>query len=106
MTTQKKMIRLNRTDTFKVMQWMSSNREVLERQSASEGIKMLKEAGFLMMSESMYNRIRQDLGWKSNQQKSENDFLSRLVELEAQVANLHNLQSIINSQPWNNPRLL
>ena len=106
MTTQKKMIRLNRTDTFKVMQWMSSNREVLERQSASEGIKMLKEAGFLVMSESMYNRIRQDLGWKSNQQKSENDFLSRLVELEAQVANLHNLQSIINSQPWNNPRLL
>jgi hypothetical protein len=103
MTTQKKMIRLNRTDTFKVMQWMSSNREVLERQSASEGIKMLKEAGFLVMSESMYNRIRQDLGWKSNQQKIENDLLFRLIELEAQVANL---QSLIDSQPWTDPRLL
>jgi hypothetical protein len=103
MNTQKKITRLNRTDTFKVMQWMSDNKETLERQSASEGIKTLKEAGFLVMSESMYNRIRQDLGWKSNQQKSENDIHLRLFELESQIARL---MSLVESQPWNNPRLL
>lgn len=96
------MIRLTRTYAFKVMQWMQTNRETLESKTVSDGVKIADEAGF-RISENIYSNMRQDLGWKSNQQKSDHDFGLRLAALEIEVSQI---QKLINSQPWNNPRLL
>jgi uncharacterized protein YceH (UPF0502 family) len=96
------MIRLNRIDAFKVMQWMQTNREELESKTVSEGVRIANEAGF-RISENIYSNMRQDLSWKNNQQKADQDIILRLAKLETQVAEL---QKLIFSQPWNNPRLL
>lgn len=98
-----KMTRLNRSETFKVLQWMTTHRELLEPKSASDALLEMKAAGQPELPVGMYNRMRNDLGWDTARHRGEQNAQDRLAKLEQQVAEL---QAIINAEPWNNPRLL
>ena len=97
-----KMTRLNRSETFKLLQWMTVNREALEPKSASEALKTFKEAGQPELPEGMYNRMRNDLGWDTGRNRTEQNTQNRLANLEQQVAEL---KAMLAAEPWN-PRLL
>ena len=97
-----KMTRLNRSDTFKLLQWMTVNREVLEPKSASEALKVLKENNQPELPEGMYNRMRNDLNWDTGRNRAEQNIQNRLANLEQQVTEL---KALIASEPWN-PKLL
>ena len=104
MTTQKKMIRLNRTDTFKVMQWMTEHRETLEPKTATQALKLMREAGWPDIPNGMYNRMRNDLSWNTSRPIDNNNTKERLKKLEKQVDDLYRelreIDVYLSQRPW------
>lgn len=98
-----KMTRLKRSETFKVLQWMTTNRELLEPKTSTEAIKLMQDAGQPLLPVSMYNRMRHDLGWETARHRGDPGVQERLAKLEAEIIEL---RAYLNGKPWNNPQLL